>query len=274
MYDFKHRVIIGNDRTIEGRSQFDKVDMNLFPTILDSTAICSNATRCSCCHGYDHVKYKRMSLLDTRGGNFVLSKFRGKAGQNQASRKKPVLTLIESNVISAPILCKSTSVDPAEALSRSAYVPSEGHVKISLHMTFLFWEQNLRSHPDLLFVQTILDGIRFGVKIGFNGPQMSLESNNWPSSLEHFDEVSEIIRMYSVVTSQGLSPTPLADFRCSPLVAVPIKSDGIRIINNLSWSVKISIDEFVSSDDFLLSYTSVDMAVQCIQLFDDPYISK
>ncbi len=67
---------------------------------------------------------------------------------------------------------------------------------------------------------------------------------------------------------------PLTNFRCSPLGAVPKKSGGIRIINDLSWPVKKSINEFVSPNDFLLSYTSGDVAVRRIQLFDDPYISK
>ncbi len=67
---------------------------------------------------------------------------------------------------------------------------------------------------------------------------------------------------------------PLTNFRCSPLGAVPKKSGGIRIINDLSWQVKKSINEFVSPDDFSLSYMSVDAAVRRIQLFDDPYISK
>ncbi len=48
----------------------------------------------------------------------------------------------------------------------------------------------------------------------------------------------------------------------------------MRIINNLSWPVKKSINEFVHPNDFSLSYTSVDGAVRRIQIFDDPYISK
>ncbi len=36
MYDFKHRVKLANSPTIFDLLQFDKVDMDLFPTILDS----------------------------------------------------------------------------------------------------------------------------------------------------------------------------------------------------------------------------------------------
>ncbi len=59
-------------------------------------------------------------------------------------------------------------------------MPSMGHVRIRAKSPFniLPWEQNLKNHPHLIFVQTILDGIRFGVKIGYDGPQMSLECDN------------------------------------------------------------------------------------------------
>ncbi len=86
---------------------------------------------------------------------------------------------METNAILVPVECESTSIESAEALSCSAYVSSVGHVKMRAMSPFdiLFWEQNLRSH-DPKFEQTILDGIRVGVKIDYNGPQMSLESDN------------------------------------------------------------------------------------------------
>ncbi len=66
---------------------------------------------------------------------------------------------------------------------------------------------------------------------------------------------------------------PLTKCLCSPLGRAP-KIGGIRIINDLCWPVKKSINKFVLPDDFSLSYTSVDVAVWHIQLFDDPYINK
>ncbi len=129
-------------------------------------------------------------------GVVILSHQRLRARQirNQARRRKFVL--IETDAISAPVVRKSTFVDPVDAFSHSACVPSMGHVRIRAKSPFdiLFWEQNLRNHPDAIFVQTILDGIRFGVKVGYDGPQMSLECDNRLSSIEHYDEVSEIIR--------------------------------------------------------------------------------
>ncbi len=51
MYDFKHRVKLANSTTLFDRLQFDKVNMDLFPTILDSTAIQPNTASlwpCEC----------------------------------------------------------------------------------------------------------------------------------------------------------------------------------------------------------------------------------
>ncbi len=67
MYDFKHRVKLANSRTIIDRFQFDKVDMDLFPTILDSTAIRPNAIRCPRCQGYDHMSAKECPFRDDGG---------------------------------------------------------------------------------------------------------------------------------------------------------------------------------------------------------------
>ncbi len=97
---------------------------------------------------------------------------RAKQVRNRTSRRKSVLTLIETNVISAPVVRKNIFVNPVEALSCSVFVPSMGHVRIRAKPIFniLFWEQNLKNHPDPIFVQTILDGIRFRVKISYDGP--------------------------------------------------------------------------------------------------------
>ncbi len=105
---------------------------------------------------------------------------------------------------------------------------------------------------------------------------MSLESDNWPSNLEHSDEVSRIIwQNIEYGHMAGSFPSlPPANFHCSPLSVMAQKSGGICIINDLSWTVKKSINEFVSPDDFSLSYMSVNTAVRHIQLFVDPYINK
>ncbi len=74
MYDFKHRVKLASTRTIIDQLHFDKVDVNLFPTILDSTEIRSNTARCLCCYDYDHLNAKECPFQDEGGWKFCLIK--------------------------------------------------------------------------------------------------------------------------------------------------------------------------------------------------------
>ncbi len=74
MYDFKHRIKLASTRTIVDWLQFYKADINLFPTILDSTAIRPNTTRYSRCRGYDHVNRKQCAFRDESSWKFCLIK--------------------------------------------------------------------------------------------------------------------------------------------------------------------------------------------------------
>ncbi len=110
--------------------------------------------------------------------------------------RRPVSILTETNVSKVQTAASSMSVKGVGSLSHLANVPSVGHIAISAKSPsiFDFWKENLKTHPDLSFVQTILDGIKYGEKIVYDGPQMSLDYDSWPSSLEHSDKVTEIIR--------------------------------------------------------------------------------
>ena len=172
----------------------------------------------------------------------------------------------------------SMSASRVAVLSRSlnAQFPDPVRAQAITPFKIEFWRENLQDHPDPAFVKTVLKGIEFGVKIGYDGPQFSFESDNWPSSLEHAAEVSKIISKNVKLgrVAGPYSSPPLTNFRCSPLGAIPKKSGGVRIINDLSFPSTKSINDFISTDDFALSYTSVDAAVSRILLFQDPYISK
>ncbi len=74
-----------------------------------------------------------------------------------------------------------------------ANVPSVGHIVITAKSPFNldFWKENVKTHPDPTSVQSILDGIQYSVKIGYDGPHMSLESDNWPSSLKFLMKLAE-----------------------------------------------------------------------------------
>ena len=278
MYDFKHRVSLAAASTMAGRFAFSTVDMNLFPTILDSTAIRPNAPRCPRCRGYDHVAAKDCPFPEGGVGESRSLRTRVKRARPRVSRMRSATILTETRACSDKHVSENMYAERVVALSRLAFAQSADPVLVKARtpFDFEFWEQNLRDHPDPHFVTSVLDGIQHGVKIGYQGPQMSVESDNWPSSTQHADEVSSIIRKNVELgrVAGPFSSPPFADFRCSPLGAVPKKSGGIRIINDLSWPPTKSVNEFISREQFSLSYTSVDAAVERIQFFSDPFISK
>ncbi len=109
--------------------------------------------------------------------------------------RRLVSILTKTNVSMAQTAVANISAKGVGALSFLSNVPSVSHLVITAKFPFNleFWKENFKK-SDPIFIQTILDGILYHVKIGYDGPQMSLESDNQSSSLEHYDKVSKIIR--------------------------------------------------------------------------------
>ncbi len=51
----------------------------------------------------------------------------------------------------------------------------------------------MEDHQDNELVKYIINGISQGVYICYNGPHRSIVSDNWPSSVNNHDKVSEAI---------------------------------------------------------------------------------
>ncbi len=61
-------------------------------------------------------------------------------------------------------------------------------------LNYAYFEKHWFDHPDRQFVDFILKGIRQGVDIGYQGPQTSLTSPNWPPSLANEKKVTHFIQ--------------------------------------------------------------------------------
>ncbi len=88
------------------------------------------------------------------------------------------------------------------------------------------FEANLADHPDKELVNLIINGISQGVYIGYKGPQRSIVSDNWPSSVNNYNKVSEAIQAH-IVKGRVAGPwahPPFDNFVSSPLGAVPKKN--------------------------------------------------
>ena len=77
----------------------------------------------------------------------------------------------------------------------------------------------LNTHPDKAFVSKLLLSLRFGFRIGYNGPHSPLTAPNLRSALEHPDVIDEALRK-EVAENRIAGPysyPPYQNLRCSGL---------------------------------------------------------
>lgn len=117
----------------------------------------------------------------------------------------------------------------------------------------------LSSHPDPLFVSSILHDLRFGCSIGFKGNLLvSVVSNNLSSALDHPEIVdgnlaSKCARGH---TAGPFAAPPFPHFRSSGVVLT--KSGRHRLIKHLSASEGNSADTFIDKEEFAFRLITVD----------------
>ena len=117
-----------------------------------------------------------------------------------------------------------------------------------------------------------------GVHIGRPAATKSIESNNWPSSLEFYDDVTKVIQE-DVDLGRALGPLaepPFDNYIVSPLGAF-IKREGakVRVIHDLSYPINDSVNASIDPEEFSLNYASIDDAVHmCTNFQEPPYFSK
>ena len=124
----------------------------------------------------------------------------------------------------------------------------------------------LESHHDKAWVSWLLNGITYGVSIGFSGPHTPYVSSNLPSAAQH----SHIITMElakEVEAGRVLGPfatPPMTTFRSSGLGAIP-KKNGM--ILHLSAPCGSSVNDGIDKDEFPVQYSTVDDAVELISRY-------
>ena len=128
------------------------------------------------------------------------------------------------------------------------------------------FESELVNHPDKAFVSRLLEGIRHGVSIGYQGPRGPTNTCNLSSAYEHPDVIeSELQKEVNSGRIQGpFVERPLPALRCSGLGVVPKKGNKWRMILHLSAPYNSSINDYISKEDYSLQYTSIDDAVRIL----------
>ena len=122
------------------------------------------------------------------------------------------------------------------------------------------FERELVNHPDKAWTHWLLNSIKNGVALGYDGPRGPSEAHNLKSALEHTQVIDEELRK-ECLASQILGPfssRPIRNLKCSGLGAVPKKGGKWRMIFHLSAPLGKSINDHTPKEDVSLHYASMD----------------
>ena len=131
------------------------------------------------------------------------------------------------------------------------------------------WQEFIVAHPDRRYAEYIYRGLSSGFRIGFNRESVSLRSSvrNHPSAFENGSQVHDYIEAEREAgrligpLSQPLLPL----VHTSPIGLIPkSEPNQWRMIVDLSYPFKNSVNDGISSELASLSYASVDEAVDQI----------
>ena len=124
----------------------------------------------------------------------------------------------------------------------------------------------LVNHPDINFVNFLIDGFSNGFSIGYDGPLTPGQCQNLLSARSNPVAVSTAVlkEVNRGHTAGPFSSLPFDMLHCSPLGAVPKKDGSHRIILDLSSPRGSSINEGISPDLYSVKYSSFDDAVKLV----------
>ncbi|XP_048578830.1 uncharacterized protein LOC125560693 isoform X2 [Nematostella vectensis] len=207
---------------------------------------------------------------------FLVTTCASTSTESPAVPVKPASTLTFAK--NAPTPIPLTSVAPesphpqasakaTEAKLRVAQLHSKRKATISTPIKIDLLEQELSSHPDREFVTSLLNSLRFGARIGFDGTQKSRVSPNLISARVHPEIISKNIeKEVNLGRMAGpFSAPPLPNFQCHPVGVVPKKhSADWRTIYHLSFPEGDSINDGIPKDPYSLQYVRVDDAISIL----------
>ena len=144
--------------------------------------------------------------------------------------------------------------------------------KIVTPLKLVRWQEWLEHHPDKLFVEYILRGIKEGFRLGCDTTSIRLKScdSNMASAAEHADIVSKYLgdelvaqRIIKVGSEQEAKKL---NIQCSPFGVIPKKKrpDKWRLIVDLSSPEGHSFNDGIKKELASLSYVPVDDVIDHI----------
>ncbi len=122
----------------------------------------------------------------------------------------------------------------------------------------------LCGHPDQLKVNYVLSGLHEGFQLGFH-PESA--KANCPSALEQPAVIADDCLAKEVSLGRVFGPTsvpPLENVQLSRFGVIPKKDGGWRLILDLSFPCRHSVNDGINKEEFTLTYSKVSDAISLI----------
>ena len=173
---------------------------------------------------------------------------------------------------SVPAVGETAPSLPVPATAVSQQLPEQLDQLPALNVRF--WADNLPKVYDSDKSSSLLVDLVEGVRIGRPPADTQIVSVNWPSAVEHRVQVSKIIAddLGAGRLHGPFRAPPYENCIISPLGAFKKRgSSKIRLIHDLSYPLKGSVNASIKKEEFSLAYSSVDDAVRiCKRLSPGP----
>ena len=162
-----------------------------------------------------------------------------------------------------------TAIDQHDLLSASHLLPPVARVTPLKPDAFA---EELRLHPDQALASFVVNGLRFGFRLGFqqNGPLKSATRNK-PSAYQHPRVIGEYLANEVALgrVAGPFSSPPISNLHVSSFGVIPKKNQPgkWRLIVDLSSPVGGSVNDGIDPDEFSLQYVRLDEIITMISLY-------
>ena len=191
---------------------------------------------------------------------------RSKVSAGHIIRQEPVF-LVGLKTVSVNT---ATSVHRVKATMPSVSAPKNANRTQNGCLTKLNvegFESMLQGYP-LNKLNYLVDGFKFGFRIGYNGPQLPSHLANHPSANKNPRTVDEMI-LKEIKLNRVAGPfdtPPFDNLICSPLALIEKKESGkYRLIHNLSFPRDKSINAHIDKSLAAVKYETFDYFINLVQ---------